>query len=42
MTQLHKAIGGLPVLAVSSYACKGLENAVKRFQWLNIGSALDI
>jgi transposase-like protein len=29
MTQLHKAIGDLPVLAISSYACKGLENAVK-------------
>ena len=28
MTQLHKAIGDLPVLAISSYACKGLENAV--------------
>ena len=29
MTQLHKAIGDLPVLAISSDACKGLENAVK-------------
>jgi transposase-like protein len=29
MTQLHKAIGDLPVLAISSYTCKGLENAVK-------------
>ena len=28
MTQLHKAIGDLPVLAISSDACKGLENAV--------------
>jgi hypothetical protein len=27
MTQLHKAIGDLPVLAISSYACKDLENA---------------
>jgi len=25
---LHKAIGDLPVLAISSYACKGLKNAV--------------
>ena len=29
MTQLHKAIGDLPVLAISLDACKGLENAVK-------------
>ncbi|CAA0806649.1 Unknown protein [Striga hermonthica] len=29
MTRLHKAIGDLPVLAISSDACKGLENAVK-------------
>jgi hypothetical protein len=29
MTQLHKAIGDLPVLAISSNACKGLENAIK-------------
>jgi len=30
MTQLHKAIGDLPVLANSSDACKGLENTVKK------------
>jgi hypothetical protein len=30
MTQLHKAIGDLPILAISSDACKGLENAVKK------------
>ena len=29
MTHLHKAIGDLPVLAISSDACKGLEKAVK-------------
>jgi hypothetical protein len=29
MTQLHKAIGDLSLLIVSTYACKGLENAVK-------------
>jgi transposase-like protein len=29
MTQLHKAIGDLSVLSISSDACKGLENAVK-------------
>ena len=29
MRQLHKAIGHLPVLAICSDACKGLENAVK-------------
>jgi hypothetical protein len=30
MNQLKKAIGDLPVLAVCTDACKGLENAVKR------------
>jgi len=29
MTQLHKAIGDLPTLAICTDACKGLENAVK-------------
>jgi len=29
MTQLHKAIGDLPVLAICTDACKGLEKAVK-------------
>jgi hypothetical protein len=29
MQQLQKAIGNPPYLAISSYACKGLENAVK-------------
>ena len=29
MTQLHKAIGHLPVLAICTDACKGLEKAVK-------------
>jgi transposase-like protein len=30
MEQLQKAIDNLPVLAISSDACKGLENAVKK------------
>jgi hypothetical protein len=30
MERLQKAIGNLPVLAISSDACKGLENAVKK------------
>jgi hypothetical protein len=30
MEQLKKAIGNLPLLAVCSYACKGLMNAVKK------------
>ena len=29
MTQLHKAIGDLPVLAICTDACKGLEKVVK-------------
>jgi len=29
MSQLHKAIGHLPVLAICTDACKGLEKAVK-------------
>jgi transposase-like protein len=29
MSQLKRAIGDLPLLAVSTDACKGLENAVK-------------
>jgi hypothetical protein len=29
MTHLHRAIGDLPILAVSTDACKGLENVVK-------------
>jgi hypothetical protein len=29
MTQLHKAIGNLPLLAICTDACKGLEKAVK-------------
>jgi transposase-like protein len=29
MTQLHKAVEDLPLLTVSTDACKGLENAVK-------------
>jgi transposase-like protein len=29
MSQLKKAIGDLPLLAVCTDACKGLENAVK-------------
>jgi hypothetical protein len=29
MTHLRRALGDLPLLAVSTYACKGLENAVK-------------
>ena len=34
MTQLHKAIGDLPTLAICIDACKGLENAVKIvFPW---------
>ena len=30
MEQLQKAIGNPPHLAISSDACKGLENAVKK------------
>ena len=34
MQQLQKAIGNPPHLAISSYACKGLENAVKNvYPW---------
>jgi len=29
MTQLHKAIGNLPLLAICTDACKGLEKAVR-------------
>jgi transposase-like protein len=29
MTQLHKAIGDLPLLVVSTDACKGIKNVVK-------------
>jgi hypothetical protein len=29
MRMLHKAVGDLPTLAICTYACKWLENAVK-------------
>jgi hypothetical protein len=43
MQQLHRAIGHLQNLAICTDACKGVENAVKKFFLkLSKGSALGI
>jgi hypothetical protein len=40
MTQLHKALGDMPLHVVCTDACKGLEEVVKFvFLWLNKESA---